>query len=377
MRQIISISLLLIHFYSSATTTDYSASADSYIQQNLATTNYGSATDMYTYPWTGVPANRRSMVRFDLSAIPNGSTITSATLKLTETGTQGSARTLAVHRLTKNWTNAGVTWNKYDGVTDWTAAGGDYAAATATNAITWTASYKTDTWDVTTDVDNFVNNATANYGWLVKDNSEDDSQQFWMYGTVDNVTSANRPVLTVVYVLPVTFLNYYATVFKDAAKINWSTATETNNEFFTIERTETPAIKDAFVAVGKVEGAGTSNNVHTYAFMDETVNAHHLYYYRIKQTDYDGKFDYSPVFYAHLNEDADIIVVTQPNGLVDFIASGFDETPTFELYSSTGQLLATQKSDSFQYLLLPNKVYIIKASDGIIERRKKVAISKE
>ena len=378
MRQIIAflfLSFIIINL--NATTTDFSASADSYIQQVNPTTNYGSAATMATYPWSGV-GTQRSLVKFDLSSIPNGSTISSATLVLMETGTAGFTRTIGAHRVTKNWTNGGVTWNKFDGTTDWTAAGGDFNAATSTCSVDYAgAIFTTDSWDVTTDVNNIVNSAGNNYGWLLKDGTEDGSQQWWSFGTIDNVTAGNRPKLTGVYVLPVTFFNYYATAFKDAAKINWSTATETNNDYFTIERTDTPSAKDAFVTIGKVTGAGTSNDVHAYEFMDESVDAHHLYYYRIKQTDYDGKSDFTPVFYTHLNEVAEIVLTNESNGLTNFIASGFNETPTFELFSSTGQLLTSLISDSFQYPLQPNQMYVVKASDGVIERRKKVAISKE
>jgi hypothetical protein len=47
--------------------------------------------------------------------------------------------------------------------------------------------------------------------------------------------------------------------------ITWSTATETNNKYFTIERS---ANGTDFVAIGTVNGAGTSSSVNNYSFVD-------------------------------------------------------------------------------------------------------------
>jgi len=129
-------------------------------------------TSLYYVQWF-TSWSRRSIVSFGLSPIPVGSIISSATLTLKETGTQGTTRTIAVHRVTQSWTEGGVTWNSRDGTNSWTTAGGDFVSSpTATASVIWTGVLDTDTWDVTSDVQAFVPGAVTNYGWLVKDQTE-------------------------------------------------------------------------------------------------------------------------------------------------------------------------------------------------------------
>jgi len=71
-------------------------------------------------------------------------------------------------------------------------------------------------------------------------------------------------------------------------KLDWSTATELNNRGFEIERSVDD--KD-FITRGFVEGAGTSTEMHEYSFTEDALNGN--IYYRLKQIDYDGNYNYS------------------------------------------------------------------------------------
>ena len=85
--------------------------------------------------------------------------------------------------------------------------------------------------------------------------------------------------------LPIQLLSFDAKCTNNTVDINWSTATETNNDYFTIERS-TDASDWTFVA--KVAGSGNSNNVINYTAKDITpVNG--ISYYRLKQTDFNGQ----------------------------------------------------------------------------------------
>ena len=89
--------------------------------------------------------------------------------------------------------------------------------------------------------------------------------------------------------LPIELMSFDAHLNGSVVDLNWSTATEINNDYFTIEKT-----KDAinFETVAKVSGAGNSTAQLNYA----TVDAHPyngISYYRLKQTDYNGSFTYS------------------------------------------------------------------------------------
>ncbi|MCB0395216.1 MAG: T9SS type A sorting domain-containing protein [Flavobacteriales bacterium] len=93
-------------------------------------------------------------------------------------------------------------------------------------------------------------------------------------------------------VLPIKLLYFDAQLVNDSVQLNWKTATEINNHFFTVERS-----KDGinFEVLGKVEGAGNSSTMRSYAAVD-AYPYEGLSYYRLKQTDYDGRTEtFSPV----------------------------------------------------------------------------------
>ena len=73
--------------------------------------------------------------------------------------------------------------------------------------------------------------------------------------------------------------------------LEWSTSSEINNDYFTIERSENAF---EFFPIKNVKGAGTSNSINSYQFNDEQASSK-LNYYRLKQTDYNGDFEYSSI----------------------------------------------------------------------------------
>lgn len=91
--------------------------------------------------------------------------------------------------------------------------------------------------------------------------------------------------------LPVTLIYFRATYAEGQVKLNWATASEENNNFFTIEKS-----KDGvnFTEVTRVKGAGTTSSLRTYQSAD-TQPYEGTSYYRLKQTDLDGKFTYSNI----------------------------------------------------------------------------------
>ncbi len=71
--------------------------------------------------------------------------------------------------------------------------------------------------------------------------------------------------------------------------LNWSTATETNNHMFEIERR---AETGEYFTIGFVNGAGTTTEPQNYVYTDRTVETG-KYFYRLKQMDFDGRYEYS------------------------------------------------------------------------------------
>jgi hypothetical protein len=89
--------------------------------------------------------------------------------------------------------------------------------------------------------------------------------------------------------LPIELSELTYTCKDNSLQLNWATATENNNDYFTIEKS-----MDAlnFVEIGTVKGAGNSNTELNYEFTDVNLQKD-VSYYRIKQTDFDDTFTYS------------------------------------------------------------------------------------
>ncbi len=92
--------------------------------------------------------------------------------------------------------------------------------------------------------------------------------------------------------LPVDLLFFNAQIISNKfIELSWSTASEVNNAFFTVERSVDAL---TFYSVLEVAGAENSNELHTYSVIDnEPING--VSYYRLKQTDFDGTFKHSKI----------------------------------------------------------------------------------
>ena len=129
--------------------------------QGAPDTNYGG--DALLVVSGGNGWTRRSFVKFDLSTIPAGSIIDSATLRLFLQNAPGSSRTDDVYRVTgADWAEGTITWNNAPAV----AATPTDSNATGTTAGAWID------WDVTEDVVAFKAGTYSNYGWRINDNDE-------------------------------------------------------------------------------------------------------------------------------------------------------------------------------------------------------------
>ncbi|RYU78271.1 T9SS type A sorting domain-containing protein [Hymenobacter persicinus] len=99
--------------------------------------------------------------------------------------------------------------------------------------------------------------------------------------------SSNQP-------LPVELKEFAAKAVKNDARLSWTTASERNNDHFTVERS---IAGGDFVAIGTVKGQGSTTQEHSYSFTDAGVGAKYsgTVYYRLQQVDTDGTISTSPV----------------------------------------------------------------------------------
>ena len=89
-------------------------------------------------------------------------------------------------------------------------------------------------------------------------------------------------------IVPVELVSFEASASGGKVNLNWSTATETNNRGFSIERSS----GSEFETIGFVNGSGTTTERRSYSFTDDNVLSG-TYTYRLKQIDFDGSFEYS------------------------------------------------------------------------------------
>jgi PGF-pre-PGF domain-containing protein len=180
-----------------ATTTEtYQADADTYIRWGGAVgeTNYGTSTSLFIRqsgdPWgTSTGALYRSLIHFDLSSIPEGATIESATLHGYISSRMGD-REVAAYRVTGEWTETDVTWNNAPSNNTQPTSVIDPGPT----ANVWIG------WDVTQDVQAYVQ-GTPNYGWLLvfPDESTPLTEQRSQLRSREYSDSALRPYLNVTY----------------------------------------------------------------------------------------------------------------------------------------------------------------------------------
>jgi len=103
-----------------------------------------------------------------------------------------------------------------------------------------------------------------------------------------NVTSVDCEAL------PVSLLNLSATPKESSIILTWATAMEQDNAGFEVQRRTD---NGEWYKIGYVKGAGTSSSTRNYSYTDEKL-ASGRYYYRLRQIDMDGRFEFSPVVSA-------------------------------------------------------------------------------
>jgi hypothetical protein len=94
--------------------------------------------------------------------------------------------------------------------------------------------------------------------------------------------------------LPVMLVNFSGTYANNAVKLNWTTATEINNDRFEVERSVNARTWNKIAVVKGKGNTMTTTNYDTTDRLGAGFNAKTIYY-RLRQVDFDGKFEYSPI----------------------------------------------------------------------------------
>jgi Secretion system C-terminal sorting domain len=143
--------------------------------------------------------------------------------------------------------------------------------------------------------------------------------------------------------LPIELVSFNAKIQNSSVLLSWSTASEHNNDFFTIERTQ-----DAkeWTSIGTVKGMGNTNVKQNYSVVDEKPYQG-VSYYRLKQTDFDKKFSYSKVVRVELEEANQILIYPNPSSRTFTLTSG-KEIVQIKFLSTLGSILpiSIEKQDT-------------------------------
>ncbi len=134
--------------------------------------------------------------------------------------------------------------------------------------------------------------------------------------------------------------------------LSWATATETNNNYFSIDRSQNGK---AFESIGTINGNYNSSVVQQYSFTDKNpyqgVN-----YYRLKQVDLNGKYSYSDIEKVEINNQASTTVSSLIEGNIIKVNYFGTKDAKANLYNSLGQSFGTFNLSAGGNLLKINKI---------------------
>lgn len=177
---------------------------------------------------------------------------------------------------------------------------------------------------VTTDFDGATRSGTEDIG------ADDYSGSYSFAGMEISGCGAPSP-------MPVELLRFSGFLKEGKAFLYWTTASEINNDYFMVERS-----RDAvnFEKTGIVKGAGNSTVVKNYTFVDDLQSLanqenHHagspVFYYRLRQTDFDGRFEYSGIIPLSGNGKDKIFIDVFPNPVADDLGIAVTGYETLDL----------------------------------------------
>ncbi len=139
--------------------------------------------------------------------------------------------------------------------------------------------------------------------------------------------------------LPIELVSFEAGAVKNEVRLDWTTATEINNDYFTIQRS---ANGELFSDLFTVDGAGNSTSHINYkAFDQNPING--VGYYRLKQTDFDGATSYSQTRMVSFKKKSQVSVYPNPViGNVISINTGTEDEmiTTVSVFDLAGKLIS-------------------------------------
>jgi photosystem II stability/assembly factor-like uncharacterized protein len=191
--------------------------------------------------------------------------------------------------------------------------------------------------------------------------------------------------------LPVELTSFKAAKAGSSVNLSWTTATETNNRGFEVERKLINDKENSFVVIAFKAGAGTSSEVRNYNFTDDIANlAGTAVAYRIKQVDFDGTSSYSSQVLVDLTTPVKFnLSQNYPNPFNPTTTINYslpsDSKVSVKVYDVLGKEVATLVNETksagnyqvnFDASKLASGVYIYKIQAGNFIATKKLTLMK-
>lgn len=180
-------------------------------------------------------------------------------------------------------------------------------------------------------------------------------------------------------ILPVELTHFSAKAMDTSVQLEWQTASEINNEGFEIHHSDDGI---DWIKIGFVPGHDDSELVNNYHFQHKQAKQG-LNYYRLKQMDFDGIFEFSKVEVVEFNKN-EISIQVFPNPVARILnikIEGTDKSSTYELFDISGKLrlkgqLLTGVLNSISIIDLPNGHYLIKVKSSNKDQKASLIIQK-
>jgi hypothetical protein len=170
--------------------------------------------------------------------------------------------------------------------------------------------------------------------------------------------------------LPVELIYFKGQHTENGNSLTWQTASEENNHGFEIERSTNGS---EWQTISFVNGNGTTMEISSYEFIDNENLLGLNLYYRLKQIDYDGNFEYSNIVNieyrtrnsSHDRNGSNIEYRIFPNPATDYITIETNEPTTIQIINAHGQVLMEkniQQTQSLDIRQLPKGIYYLVTS---------------
>lgn len=351
------------------------------VPDKTSNNNYITMHDManYVYDWSGAAIGDESAYDYDASGGFTQNLTHSDGDDITATTTGGTVTGLQIYRVDSNplrsgSSNTADTLTTIDPLRYW----GVKAFGTSP---TYTLTYNYDGHPGIT--------SETGLGLLFRDNLSDDTwgelyaslntsantlTKSGLTGTEFVLASSNAP-------LPVELTTFSARILDKKILLNWETSTEVQNYGFDVEKSSDGKI---FSKLGFVQGSGNSNSTKYYSFEDNSPNIGTIYY-RLKQIDTDGSFNYSKIISVNLNIPAEFNLSQNypnpfnPTTTIDFTlpSSSYVSLKVYDLLGNQTASLINEQKEAGSYSLLfdgtnlasGNYIYVINGGGKVISKK--------